>query len=733
MAYTTDKKSTALDVLTGLDAGDLHIVGDVSDSGRAKAITQNNLEIDIANSTNFVDTLVANNYFTTELAGDTNFITELQTAGISSLDVQENGVSVETPVETINFVAPAGTVTTPSAGVVDVDLSSLIGGVGGGGGTKLAIDTTDTVISGTGLPVTAYTIPIPGGTLGTNDSIRFDVSLSNFSVDNTEHITVDVQYGGTSIGTVVFNGLSDEIPLTSASVRGVLIADGTTNAQKSLVQGISSITFNPNSKPIITVTDTSAEDSTISQDLDIIVTNSGGSSSVTVESIIVEKISSVIDGISIVATANEDLTAGQTVGIGNISGGIARAIRYSDSEELGYTLHNNNLYTNNQTEIGGEKFVVLGYQSSNDSLYASVGTIDRDTLSLSLGTAVAATADIDNPLHCVCKLDTDKFIVFYKEDASTSITKYRVGTVSGSTITFGSAATFYDNADTITGIRCVQIGTDKGVVFIVANTTTATRVLAFTVSGTTATIGTDVTPDANVRVESAIQKVDTDKFIIASAAGYSQVGTISGTTITLGSAVQYTASSVASDGKIEIASPATNVAVIRFTITSTETLIACTISGTVPTFGTQVSGSTTTHGLIATDANTLLTVSNGRIYKYTLTGTVLTFKNSVMYQSGTLEVIINMANGYFIAMNGTTTGVNILIEGMSNGFIGIVQDTASRGSVVNVLTSGVDSNQVDLVPGTYYEPISGGLSSIPSSDTAYTSKIIAISDTEVSI
>ena len=43
MAYTTDKKSTGLDVLTALAQNDLHIVGDVSDSGRAKAITEENL------------------------------------------------------------------------------------------------------------------------------------------------------------------------------------------------------------------------------------------------------------------------------------------------------------------------------------------------------------------------------------------------------------------------------------------------------------------------------------------------------------------------------------------------------------------------------------------------------------------------------------------------------------------------------------------------------------------
>ena len=81
MAYIDNQKSTGLDVLTDLTItqSDLHIVGDVSDSGRAKAITQNLLEDYIANSTNFVDELVANNYFTTELANDSNFVNELTT------------------------------------------------------------------------------------------------------------------------------------------------------------------------------------------------------------------------------------------------------------------------------------------------------------------------------------------------------------------------------------------------------------------------------------------------------------------------------------------------------------------------------------------------------------------------------------------------------------------------------------------------------------------------------
>lgn len=43
MAYSSNQKSTGLDTLSSLDSSDLIIVGDISDSGRAKAITKANI------------------------------------------------------------------------------------------------------------------------------------------------------------------------------------------------------------------------------------------------------------------------------------------------------------------------------------------------------------------------------------------------------------------------------------------------------------------------------------------------------------------------------------------------------------------------------------------------------------------------------------------------------------------------------------------------------------------
>lgn len=117
---------------------------------------------DLANNNDFIDFLIANSYFTTSLANDSNFltnlITNLNTGGLLAvvtdgvtitgdgttldplvavgngalpLDVQLNGASVENPVGTINFIAPSGTVTSPSTGVVDVDLNSIINATSG--------------------------------------------------------------------------------------------------------------------------------------------------------------------------------------------------------------------------------------------------------------------------------------------------------------------------------------------------------------------------------------------------------------------------------------------------------------------------------------------------------------------------------------------------------------------------------------------------------------------------
>lgn len=286
MAYTDNEKSTGLDVLTDLTItqSDLHIVGDVSDSGRAKAITQDLLEDYIANSTNFVNELTTNSTFQTAV---NNFVTSS-----SSLDVQENGVSVENPVDTINFVTNGGIVSTPLAGVVDVDLTALLSG---GGGTKVAIDYTRYTTSDGN---NSYTVAIPGNILSTDNAIRFELPISDigFTFQGTP-ITISATYGGTSIGSVNISTLATGFSSGGGGIyKGVLMATGSTNTQKGVVAFTSTVWGNISGQfeleNIASATANATVDSTVSQNLVVTITSAGTAATIVTEGIIVEKITS---------------------------------------------------------------------------------------------------------------------------------------------------------------------------------------------------------------------------------------------------------------------------------------------------------------------------------------------------------------------------------------------------------------------------------------------------------
>jgi hypothetical protein len=443
-------------------------------------------------------------------------------------------------------------------------------------------------------------------------------------------------------------------------------------------------------------------------------------------------------------TADEDLAIGTSVGISNyISGSkVARALRKTVDTTTSFSFGGGvPSFSENESAvqaIGGDKFVFGGYSLTGDTLWVTIGVIDPDTKTVSLGTSVAVTTDSDT-YYSICKLDTDKFIVIYKEDADTTLILYRVGTVSGSTITLGSAGTFYDSGSNIGIFRLAQIGTDKGVA-VFGTSGADNGVIAFTVSGTTATMGTRVqmgnTMD-NDMAGLAICKVDTDKFIFGTKATYCQVGTISGTTITLGSEVNFTSVSMNSN-YFEVVSPSTNVAVFRYQNGSNqECLIACTISGTVPTFGSEVGGTNQYGcGIIVENSTTLLTgnFSDNRIKKYTLSGNTLTVVGNVINTVGAHVLLRMLDAGYWVGFIASNDVLTTIIQGMTNNFIGLTDSTVSRGDTVPVVVSGKVSGLSGLITGGMYQVTSTGLTFVSSNVTLNSADdiyLIASSTTEI--
>lgn len=461
--------------------------------------------------------------------------------------------------------------------------------------------------------------------------------------------------------------------------------------------------------------------------------------------------------------ANENLTAGQPVGASNLKDGyVSLAKNYT---KVAHGIPNFTESSSNyiSCEIGGNKFVQLGYSSdTSGTLYAQVSSISGVSVTLGTPAIVATNSLITSGLSSatVCKLDTDKFIVFYVLDASTTIVRYRVGTVSGTTISFGTEATAHTAgaAHTTSSVFAADyLSTNKGALVTKNGTTASNSVtVAFTVSGTVATFGTASSLNTNSYsngYSTNIKTIATDKFVVvtsnSTSSTYAQVFTCSGTTITAGTEAQIsTATTVTNSSNMMISNPTSNTFVVKFYNNSTLiNLVACTVSGTTITAGTTVQNTTTlaniNDGGIYMLNTTDIYVSCGvgvTLYKFTLSGTTITevgiqaynlFNQTSNYYANNTIVINSMP--VFVYRDATYQ--YCFIYGMSNNFIGIAQSTKNASETVSVLLKGKDVNQSGLFSGGKYLVSLGSLSIISNTATVDTqddtTTVIATSPTTI--
>lgn len=103
--------------------------------------------------------------------------------------------------------------------------------------SKFGSGTTQVDTRSTTTEQTLMTQAIAGGTLGTANGIRFEIPLSSFQIVATQSITIRLKYGATTIATATLNGASaGNTNVLQGSIRGLLLAAGTTSSQKGMVQ-----------------------------------------------------------------------------------------------------------------------------------------------------------------------------------------------------------------------------------------------------------------------------------------------------------------------------------------------------------------------------------------------------------------------------------------------------------------------------------------------------------------
>jgi len=247
--------------------------------------------------------------------------------------------------------------------------------------------------------------------------------------------------------------------------------------------------------------------------------------------------------------------------------------------------------------------------------------------------------------------DSQKIIVAYRDTGDSFKGKAIVGTVSGSSISFGSEVEF--NSGNSQYNQVAYIGSSKVLISFKDATASLGKAIVGTVSGTSISFGTAESVGVNTEYNDAIYDPDTGKAVVFyrdipnNQYGTARVATISGTSISFGTAQVFeSATSNYIDGLYDTAN---NKVVVFYHDSGNSgrlTGIVGTVSGTDISFGTpaNISNQDCYYTSSAYDINSskcLVASSNasnlGKIVVATVSGTDISFGTPVTFTTGAAD------------------------------------------------------------------------------------------------
>ncbi len=241
--------------------------------------------------------------------------------------------------------------------------------------------------------------------------------------------------------------------------------------------------------------------------------------------------------------------------------------------------------------------IVVAYRDGGDSDYgkAVVGTVDPSNNSITFGTPVTFNSGrADNP-RIAFDTTNNKVVIIYTDYPSSRRGKAVVGTVSGTSISFGSEVQYTSNR---TDYNAVTYDSTNGKVVVVyqdIDQSDKAYAAVGTVSGTSTSWGTPVQVHTNNNQYMAATFDSTNgKVVIAfrdqdTTSGRAIVGNVSGTSISFGSTVVYSTDNVRDQDMAF--DPVNGKVVIAFRDEGNSdvgTAIVGTVSGTSISFGSKV-------------------------------------------------------------------------------------------------------------------------------------------------
>ncbi len=403
--------------------------------------------------------------------------------------------------------------------------------------------------------------------------------------------------------------------------------------------------------------------------------------------------------------------------------------------------------------------VVIAYQDLGNSGFgtAIVGTVDQSDNSISFGTPVVFESANTTRTAITYDVNAGKVLVSFQADGGNSgrLTSI-VGTVSGTGISFGTAVVI----DTSTYATHVASAYDANAQKVVLVATTAGTPSAFvcTISGTSVSSGSRVVyGGTNGEANRITYDANAQKVVVIysySSAGRARVGTVSGTSISFGTEATFENATIEEPGIAYDASAQKVVIVYKNSGNSDYgTAIVGSVSGTTISFGSSVvySSSSVGQNNAVYDASTQQVViawqvgsTNGQAIAGKVNGTSITFNTATVFQASRVEnvaaVYDSTSERVVIAYRDqpNATGDAVVFETgsvtpnlTSENFLGFAAHTyADTQSALVNSTCTVDRNQTGLTAGqTYYVQTDGSLGTTAGDPSVVAGT--AISSTEI--
>jgi hypothetical protein len=292
--------------------------------------------------------------------------------------------------------------------------------------------------------------------------------------------------------------------------------------------------------------------------------------------------------------------------------------------------------------------IVIAYRHNGNSNYgtAIVGTVSGT--SISFGTPVVFETADSGSISATFDSNANKVVISYDDNGNSSYGTAIVGTVSGTSISFGTPVVFISSL--VEGTSSAYDSTNNKTAIAFINASGHLGAIVATLSGTSLTFGSVATNSLASNFPCAVFDPVNNKIVIAykQSVGTASVCTISGTSISLGTPVVFNNSNTQQlSGAYNV--DKSNIVFVGYQSGATGIAVVGTVSGTSISFGSVI---TFESGEIGFTSSVYDSVAKKTLAAYQDTANSYYGTATVFTQSAG---VLTIASDYYVQSDGTLT------------------------------------------------------------------------------